>query len=69
MRFEPDHEGWSAYIKFELRYSETARARGIYERYTQVNSTSIKDIKLFTEILSAGASRKEQGLEYVIYGS
>lgn len=36
MRFEPDHEGWSAFIKFELRYSEIELARRIYERYTQV---------------------------------
>ena len=28
-------QGWAAYIKMELRYGETGRARGIYERYVQ----------------------------------
>ena len=33
MAWEPDHHGWAAYVKFELRYNEVGRARAIYERY------------------------------------
>jgi HAT (Half-A-TPR) repeat len=33
MQWEPDHHGWMAYIKFELRGSEVRRARSVYERY------------------------------------
>lgn len=33
MKWEPDHHGWMAYIKFEVRGSEVARAREIFERY------------------------------------
>lgn len=33
MKWEPDHHGWMAYIKFELRGNELERARGIFERY------------------------------------
>jgi crooked neck len=33
MQWEPDHHGWMAYIKFELRGGEAPRARAIYERY------------------------------------
>lgn len=33
MEWEPDHHGWMAYIKFELRGGEVGRARNIYERY------------------------------------
>ena len=36
MRFEPDHAGWAAYIKFEARHDEPDRARAIYERYVDV---------------------------------
>lgn len=36
MKFEPDHEGWNAYIRFELRYNEIERARIIYENYVHV---------------------------------
>ncbi len=36
MAFEPDHQGWMAYIKFELRYNEVQRARDIFERYMEV---------------------------------
>ena len=32
MTWEPDHHGWAAYIKFELRYNEIQRARSIYDR-------------------------------------
>lgn len=35
MAWEPDHHSWAAYIKFELRYNEVGRARGIYERYVR----------------------------------
>lgn len=33
MQWEPDHHGWMAFIKFELRGSEVVRARAVYERY------------------------------------
>jgi hypothetical protein len=36
MRFEPDHQGWMAYVKFELRYEEVGRARAVFERYVDV---------------------------------
>lgn len=36
MRFEPDHAGWMAYIRFELRYNEVERARAIFQRYCEV---------------------------------
>jgi crooked neck len=32
MKWEPDHNGWTAYIKMELRYNEVERARQIFER-------------------------------------
>lgn len=35
MKWEPDHNGWNAFIKFELRYNEIERARGIFERYVE----------------------------------
>lgn len=35
MKWEPDHNGWAAFIKMELRYKENDRARDIYERYVQ----------------------------------
>lgn len=31
----PDQQGWLSYIKFELRYNEIERGRGIYERFMQ----------------------------------
>lgn len=37
MSWEPDHHGWAAYIKFELRYNETERARSIYDRLVFMN--------------------------------
>jgi crooked neck len=33
MAWEPDHHGWMAYIKFELRGGELRRVRAVYERY------------------------------------
>ena len=39
INWEPDHHGWAAYIKFELRYNELDRARAIYERYVQCHPT------------------------------
>ena len=33
MRWEPDHNGWNAYIRMEARYKEWAAVRAIYERY------------------------------------
>jgi len=35
MEWEPDHNGWTAYIKMETRYKEWNRVRTIYDRYTQ----------------------------------
>lgn len=32
-------QGWAAYVKMELRYSEVERARAIYERYVQCHPT------------------------------
>ena len=39
MKWEPDHQGWRAYIRMELRYNETDRARNIYERYVRCHPT------------------------------
>ena len=39
MKWEPDHQGWRAYIKMELRYDEVDRARGVYERYVRCHPT------------------------------
>lgn len=39
MQWEPDHHGWSAFIKFELRYAEVERARKIFERYVECMPT------------------------------
>ena len=36
MEWEPDEQAWNSYIKMELRYKELDRARGIYERFVQV---------------------------------
>lgn len=33
MQWEPDHHGWMAYIKFEIRGGEVPRARDVFERY------------------------------------
>ena len=33
--WEPDHNGWNAYVKMETRYKEWGRVRHIYERYVQ----------------------------------
>lgn len=35
MRWEPDHNGWMAYVRFELTGSELERARAIFERYVE----------------------------------
>ena len=37
MEWEPDEQAWLTYIKFELRYKEIDRARGIYERFVYVH--------------------------------
>lgn len=39
MKWEPDHQGWRAYIRMELRYNEVDRARGVYERYVRCHPT------------------------------
>ena len=39
MKWEPDHQGWRAYIRMELRYNEVDRARQIYERYVRCHPT------------------------------
>ena len=31
MKWEPDHNGWNAYIRMETRYKEWDRVRAIYE--------------------------------------
>ncbi|PIK60198.1 putative crooked neck-like protein 1-like [Apostichopus japonicus] len=33
MQWEPEEQAWLSYIKMELRYKETDRAREVYERY------------------------------------
>ena len=33
MRWEPDHNGWNAYVRFETRYKEWDLVRKVYERY------------------------------------
>lgn len=33
MQWEPDHHGWMAYIKFEVRGGDVPRARDVFERY------------------------------------
>jgi crooked neck len=37
MEWEPDEQAWLTYIKFELRYKEIDRARGIYEKFVCVH--------------------------------
>lgn len=37
MKWEPDPNAWSAYVKFETRYQEWDRARAVYERFTIVH--------------------------------
>ena len=37
MEWEPDEQAWLTYIKFELRYKEIDRARGIYEKFVYVH--------------------------------
>ena len=33
MRWEPDHNGWNAYVRFETRYQEWEFVRDVYRRY------------------------------------
>jgi hypothetical protein len=61
MQWEPDHHGWMAYIKFELRGGEVARARNIYERYVAcIPSTKgwVRYAKFEAENGDLGRSRK-----------
>jgi len=37
MEWEPAEQAWLTYIKFELRYKESDRARAIYERFVYVH--------------------------------
>lgn len=46
MEWEPHEQAWLTYIKFELKYKETDRARQIYERYILL-MCMILVIKLF----------------------
>ena len=39
MQWEPDHQGWRSYIKFESRYQNVDNARGVYERYVRCHPT------------------------------
>jgi crooked neck len=39
MQWEPDDNGWNAYVKFEMRQQETQRARAVFERYVQCHPT------------------------------
>ena len=39
MEWEPDDNGWNAYIKFEMRQEETERARAVFERYIRCHPT------------------------------
>jgi crooked neck len=39
MAWEPDDNGWSAFIKFEQRHGETSRVRAIFERYVSCHPT------------------------------
>uniref|UniRef100_A0A7S0RPR7 Pre-mRNA-splicing factor Syf1/CRNKL1-like C-terminal HAT-repeats domain-containing protein n=1 Tax=Pyramimonas obovata TaxID=1411642 RepID=A0A7S0RPR7_9CHLO len=39
MQWEPDHNGWKAYVRMELRYDEVERARAIFEKYMECHPT------------------------------
>jgi hypothetical protein len=39
MEWEPDDNGWNAYVKFEMRQQEPERARRVFERYVQCHPT------------------------------
>jgi hypothetical protein len=39
MEWEPDDNGWNAYIKFEMRQQEPTRARQVFERYVACHPT------------------------------
>ena len=47
MEWEPEEQAWNSYIKMELRYKELDRARGIYERFVQVERTNKKNSLCF----------------------
>lgn len=61
MQWEPDHHGWMAYIKFELRGGEASRARAIYERYVVCLPTAkawVRYAKFEAENGSPGRARQ-----------
>lgn len=39
MEWDPDDNGWSAYIKFEMRHGKESAARGIFQRYVSCHAT------------------------------
>ena len=63
MEWEPDHHGWMAYIKFELRGNEVQRARDIFERYV----TCIPTIKSWVRYAKSEAQIGELGLAREVY--
>lgn len=46
MTWEPDHHGWAAYIKFELRYNEIDRARSIYDRFCSLRLLTYSRVQM-----------------------
>ena len=57
MEWEPEEQAWNSYIKMELRYQELDRARGIYERFVQVEPPSPPHL---TDLSSLSLSRCTQ---------
>jgi crooked neck len=44
MGWEPDHNGWNAFVRFEVRYEEWDHAREVFKRYCQCHPS----VKAFT---------------------
>ena len=44
MKWEPDHNGWNAFIRFEVRYEELGNARQVFQRYSECHPS----VKAFT---------------------
>ena len=52
MEWEPDEQAWLTYIKFELRYKEIDKARGIYEKFVYVHPEVHNWIKFARYVLA-----------------
>lgn len=61
MEWKPDANGWTAFIKFELRHKETERVRQLYQRFTEahpVPKTWLKWAK-FEEVRALSATETD----------